>query len=77
MYHKLFASLPGLKSIKSLENRVILKFYYEYNMKNNVKKGQNVLSQLVLYSILLSVNVYFETKMMVIDMYAPHLQLVK
>ena len=51
MYHKLFASPPGLKSIKSLESRVILKFYYEYNMKNNVKKGQDVLSQLVLYSM--------------------------
>ena len=33
MYHKLFASPPGWKSIKSLESRVILNFYYEYKMK--------------------------------------------
>ena len=46
-------------------------------MKNNVKKEQDVLSQLVLYSVFLSVNVYFGTKVMVINVYAPYLQLVK
>lgn len=76
MYHKLFASPPGWKSIKSLESRIILKFYYEYKMKNNVKKGQDVLSQLVLYSVFLSVSVYFGTKVMVIDVYASYQQLV-
>lgn len=46
-------------------------------MKNNVKKEKDELSQFLLYSVFLSVNVYFRTKIMAIEAYAQYLQMVE
>lgn len=77
---KIISSLPHYLVekvlIKSLESRVILRFYYEYEMKN-VKKGKNVLSQLLLYSIFLSVYIYFRTKMVSIEAIVQYPQMVE
>lgn len=63
--------------IKSLESRVTLIFYYKFEMKNNVKKGKDVLRQLLLYSIFLSVYIYFRTKMVSIEAFVQYPQMVE
>ena len=55
--------------IKLLESRIIFLFYYEYDMKNNVKKEKDVLNQLLLFVVFLSINVYFTTNMVSIEAY--------
>lgn len=55
---------------KFLESRVIFWFYYEYVMKNNVKKEKDMLSQLLLYAVFFLVNVYFTINMVSIEAYA-------
>ena len=63
--------------IKSLESRVTLRFYSKFEMKNNVKKGKDVLSQLLLYSIFLSVYIYFRTKMVSLEAFVQYPQMVE
>lgn len=55
---------------KFLESRVIFWFYYDYVMKNNVKKEKDMLSQLLFYAVFLLVNVSFTLNMVSIEAYA-------
>lgn len=60
--------------IQSLKSRVILRFYYAYELKN-VKKEKAILSKILLYSIFLVNLHYFRTKMVSIEAYDKYLKM--